>query len=64
MSEEKSITKLDDYIGRKIQVTAYGTIYVGTLQKVDYEEDYLILTDGKDTVTLDLDRIESFAGLA
>ena len=63
MVEEKSITKLDSYIGKKIQVTAFGTTYVGTLQKVDYDEGFIILTDGRDTVTLDIERIESFAGL-
>lgn len=63
MVEEKSITKLDHYIGKKIQVVAYGTSYVGTLQKVDYDEGIILLTDGKEVVTLDIERIESFASL-
>lgn len=63
MDIEQSLTKLDDYIGHKVQVVAYGASYIGTLQKVDYEQGFLIVTDGKDTVTLDLDFVESFAGL-
>jgi hypothetical protein len=57
---ERSITRLDDFIGKKIQMIAYGTSYLGTLQKVDYEEGYVILTDGRDTVTIDLERVESY----
>ena len=63
MDIEQSLTKLDDYIGKKVQVVAYGASYVGVLQKVDYEPGFLILTDGSDTVTLDLDFVESFTCL-
>jgi len=63
MDIEQSLTKLDDYIGQKVQVVAYGASYIGTLQKVDYEKGFMIITDGKDTVTLDLDFVESFAAL-
>jgi hypothetical protein len=63
MDTEQSITRLDTHIGGKIQVIAYGTTYIGTLQKVDYEKGYLIITDSKDTVTLDLDFVESFVSL-
>lgn len=63
MVNEKSVTKLDDYIGKKIQIVAYGTSYLGTLQKVDYEDGIIIITDGHDTVTIDIDRIESYAGV-
>ena len=63
MHEEKSITKLDQFVGQKIQIVAFGTSYVGTLQKVDYEDGYLILTDGKDVVTIQLERVDSFMGL-
>lgn len=63
MREEKSITKLDQFIGKQIQIVAFGASYVGTLQKVDYDEGYLIITDGKDVVTLELERVDSFMGL-
>jgi hypothetical protein len=63
MQEEKSITKLDQFIGKPIQIVAFGASYVGTLQKVDYEAGYLIVTDGKDVVTIELERVDSFMGM-
>lgn len=63
MTKEKSITKIENYIGKKIQVVAFGTSYLGTLQKADYEEGIIVMTDGKNTVTIDLERIESFAAV-
>ncbi|MBI4411697.1 MAG: hypothetical protein HY541_04355 [Deltaproteobacteria bacterium] len=61
MQEEKSITKLEDLIGKKIHVIAFGASYLGTLQKIDYDKGFLVLTDGKDTVFLELERIDSFS---
>lgn len=61
MATEKSITKIDQLIGKKIHVIAYGASYIGHLQRVDYDKGVLIMTDGKDVVTLELDRVESFA---
>ena len=61
MQEEKSIARLEDFIGRKIHIIAFGTSYLGILQRVDYEKGFLVLTDGKDTVFLELERIESFS---
>ena len=60
MKPEKSITKIETYIGQQIQIVAYGASYLGTLQKVDNENDVLILTDGQNKVTLELSRVESF----
>ena len=64
MQEEKSITKLEDLVDKKIQIVAFGTSYLGTLQKVDYEKGFLVLTDGKDTVFLELERIDSFVAIS
>lgn len=58
---DQSIRLLDSYVGKNIQVIAFGTSYLGKLQKVDYELGILVLTDGKDKATLDLERIEFFA---
>ncbi len=61
MTNEKSITKIDELVGQKVHIVAYGTSYIGTLQKVNYDKGILIISDGVDVVTLELDRIESFA---
>lgn len=63
MLDEKSISIIDEYIGKKMQVVAYGAAYIGTIQKVDYENGFLIMTDGRDKVTLELERIESFSSI-
>lgn len=60
MQTESSITKLDNYIGQKIQVIAFGTSYVGILKTINYETGVLILEGNQDTVTIDLERVESF----
>ena len=61
MTIEKSITKIDQLIGKKVHIIAYGASYIGTLQKVDYNKGIIILTDSQDVVTLELSRLESFA---
>lgn len=61
MTTEKSITKIDELVGKKIHVIAYGASYIGVLKTVDYEKGILILADGKDVATIELDRIESFS---
>lgn len=61
MTNEKSITKIDELVGQKMHIVAYGTSYIGTLQKVDYDKGIIILSDGVDVVTIELDRIESFS---
>ena len=60
---EKSISHLDAYLGQTLHVVAFGTSYLGILQKVDLEKGYIILKERhkKDCITLDLDWVESFA---
>lgn len=57
---ESSIHYLDRYVGKKIQIIAFGISYLGVLKKVDYDRGFLVLVEGPDKVTLDLDRVESF----
>jgi len=57
---EKSITKIEDYVGKKVQVIAYGASYVGRLLKVHIDDGYLIISDDNDRVTIELSRVESF----
>lgn len=61
MPMERSITKLDDLKGQKIQVIAFGVSYVGILVDVNEEKGVVVLDDGKEKVSLDLEQIESFA---
>lgn len=63
MQTEKSITKIEDLIGKNIQVIAFGASYVGVLKKVDYDKGYIIIKDNKDSVTLDLEHVESYSSM-
>lgn len=58
---EKSISLLDKYVGKKIQVVAFGTSYIGILKEVDYDRDFIKIADEKDVVTLDMEGIEAYA---
>lgn len=54
---ESSITDLNQWLGQFVQIVAYGTSYVGILQKIDFDEGSLVLADGEDTVKIDLEQI-------
>ncbi len=58
---EKSISGIASLVGSKVQIIAYGISYVGLLQSIDHERGVLELCDGKDTVTLELERIEKYS---
>lgn len=57
---ESSITHLDAYLNKTVQVIAFGTSYVGKLLAVDFDKGILVLQTSTDPVTLDLARVESF----
>lgn len=57
---EKSLTKIEDCVGKKIQVIAYGASYVGRLLKVHVDDGYLIIADDSDRVTIELGRVDRF----
>lgn len=61
---ESSIRLIDAYLGQEIQVIAFGISYLGRLEKVDYEKGFIVLKDSKDQVTIDLERVETFAPIA
>lgn len=63
MEIEKSIRRLDEYVGKKVQILAFGTAYLGVLQKIDYDKGFLEIKSGKQKLVLDLERVESFAGV-
>lgn len=60
MDTEKSITLIDQLLGKKIHVIAFGTSYLGTLKKVDHEKGFIVVSDGVDTVNIELERVESY----
>ncbi len=63
MDMEKSISLLQDFIGQNVCVVAYGDTYTGTLVKVDYDKEFIMLISGQDRISIDMERVESFTML-
>jgi hypothetical protein len=56
-----SITRLQDYIGKKVEIIAFDISYMGTLTSVDYDNGTLKIEDGEDFAILEIERVESFS---
>ena len=50
--------------GSKVEVLAFGTLYNGTLKRVDLDNGTIFTSDGEDKVILEIERIESLAPLS
>jgi hypothetical protein len=61
MDEHESITRLKEFIGKRVEIIAFGISYMGILKEVDYDQGTLQLVDGEDFAILELERVESFA---
>lgn len=63
MQEDFSITRLHDFIGRKVEIIAFDISYMGILQEVDLDRGTLKIVDGDDFAVLEIERVESFSVL-
>ncbi|MFO1518140.1 MAG: hypothetical protein U1F57_00525 [bacterium] len=63
MRDDLSITRLHDYIGRKVEIIAFDISYMGILQEVDMDRGTLKIVDGEDFAILEIERVESFSVL-
>lgn len=63
MSNESSISRLQDYVGRRVEIVAYNISYMGVLQQFDLEKGILKLIDEEDEVFLEIERVEYFSVL-
>lgn len=61
MHDYVSITRLQDYIGRKVEIIAFDISYMGILTHVDYDSGTLKIVDGEDFAILEIERVESFS---
>ncbi len=55
-----SIHQLQDFIGQRVEIIAFGISYLGVLQEVDYDRGTLQLEDGEDKAILEIERVEYF----
>lgn len=61
MQDYLSITRLQDFIGRKVEIIAFDISYMGLLTHVDYDSGTLKIVDGDDFAILEIERVESFS---
>ncbi len=63
MFEDYSITRLQDFIGKKVEIIAFNISYMGILEDINFETGTLKIVDGEDFAILELERVESFSVL-
>jgi hypothetical protein len=63
LEDDPSLTRLRDYIGRKIEIIAFDISYMGILEEIDFETGTLKIVDGEDFAILEIERVESFSPL-
>ncbi len=61
MPEYQSITRLKDFVGKRVEIIAFGISYMGILEEVDYDQGTLKIVDGEDFAILEIERVESFS---
>jgi len=63
MQEDYSITRIQDFVGRKVEIIAFDISYMGILKEVDLDRGTLKIVDGEDFAVLEIERVESFSVL-
>lgn len=57
---ERSLASIESYIGKKLEVVAFGISYIGFLKDVDLHEGTIVLSDGGTSAILELERVDSY----
>lgn len=60
MNQNQSISQLQDFMGKKVEIIAFGISYLGTIENVDYDAGTIKLVDEDDMAILEIERVESF----
>jgi ferredoxin-fold anticodon binding domain-containing protein len=61
MDEDALIEGLIEAKGKKVEVLAFGIVYIGTLDDIDADNGIIQISDEQDKVKLEIERIESFS---
>jgi len=61
MFEDHSITRIQDHIGKRVEIIAFNISYRGTLSEVNLDTGTLKIVDGEDFAILEIERIEAFS---
>jgi hypothetical protein len=59
--EDRLIQALLDAKGKRVEIIAFGILYVGTLKKVDIDNGTIIIANGDDQAMIEIERVESFS---
>jgi len=59
--EENSISRLQDLVGKRVELIAFNISYQGILDSIDNEKGVLKLINKEDYAVLELERIEAFS---
>lgn len=60
MQDFPSITRLKDFVGRRVEIIAFNISYRGALTEVDEDRGTVKIVDGEDFVILEMERIDAF----
>jgi hypothetical protein len=61
VEEDRLIQALLDAKGKRVEIIAFGILYVGALTKVDIDNGTIIITNGDDQAMIEIERVESFS---
>ena len=59
LDEDALIQGLLDAKGKRVEIIAFGLAYTGLLEKIDIDRGTVVVVDGEDSATLEIERIES-----
>lgn len=61
MNQNQSISYLQNFVGKKVEIIAFGISYLGIIEEVDYDAGTIKLVDDDEFAILEIERVESFA---
>ncbi len=61
IDDDPLIEALINAKGKKVEIIAFGILYVGILKKIDINNGTIQISNGEDNAVLEIERIESFS---
>ena len=63
-AREVDLQKIQEALGKRVEILAFGIAYTGFLKKMDIETGTVQIRDKGDYAVLEIERIESFQVLS
>lgn len=61
IEEDALVQALIDAKGKRVELIAFGISYAGILEQVDIDTGTVVVADGEDKATIEIERIESLS---